>query len=58
MKTALLTRLSAFALSATFATIATLGVAMLMTDSGDRAQLAAAHAAPTVLTQLRTAPTL
>ena len=58
MKTTLLTRLSAFTLSATFATVATLGVALMMTGSGEHAQLAAAHATPTVLTQLQSSPTL
>ena len=58
MKTTLLTRLSAFTLSATFATVATLGVALMMTDSGERAHVAASHTSQTVLTQLHAAPTL
>ena len=58
MKTTLLTRLSAFTLSATFATVATLGVAFMMTDSGERAQLAASQSATTILTQAHATPTL
>ena len=58
MKTTLLTRLSALTLSTTFATVATLGVAFMMTDSGERAHLAASQSATTVLTQAHTAPTL
>lgn len=62
MKTTLLTRLSALTLGTTLATVATLGVAFMMTDSGERAQLAASQSALTVLTQAsnasRAAPTL
>ena len=58
MKTTLLTRLSAFTLSTTFATVATLGVAFMMTDSGERAQLAASQSATAVLTQAHFTPTL
>ena len=39
MKTNVLTRLSAFAMSALFATVATLGVAGLMTISGEHNRL-------------------
>ena len=56
MNTTLMTRLSALTLSATFATIATLGVAFMMTDSGERAHFAATHSNATVLTQAQATP--
>lgn len=52
MKTTILPRLYALALSATFATVATFGVAVLMADSGERAHIAAVKASSTTaLTQ-------
>ena len=54
MKTTILTRIYALALSTVFATLATIGVAVIMTESGDRAQMAASNAAVTsTLTQVR-----
>ena len=54
MKTTILTRIYALALSTVFATLATIGVAVIMTESGDRAQTAASNAAVTsTLTQVR-----
>ena len=54
MKTTILTRIYALALSTVFATLATIGVAVIMTESGDRAQMAASNAAVTsTLTEVR-----
>lgn len=54
MKTTILTRIYALALSTVFATLATIGVAVIMTESGDRAQMAASNAAVTsTLSQVR-----
>ena len=54
MKTTILTRIYALALSTVFATLATIGVAVIMTESGDRAQMAASNAVVTsTLTQVR-----
>lgn len=54
MKTTILTRIYALALSTVFATLATIGVAVIMTESGDRAQMAASNAAvASTLTQVR-----
>ena len=58
MKTTLLARLSAFTLSITFATVATVGVAFTMSDSGERAHLAAIQSAPVAMTQAQSAPLL
>ena len=53
MKTTILHRLYALTLSTMFATLATIGVAVMMTESGDRAQIAASSAAATTtLTQV------
>ena len=52
MQTTTLTRFYALVLSTVFATLATIGVAVIMTESGDRTQMAASHAAVTsTLTQ-------
>ena len=54
MKTTILTRIYALALSTVFATLATIGVAVIMTESGDRTQMAASNAAVTAtLSQVR-----
>ena len=54
MKTTILTRIYALALSTVFATLATIGVAVIMTESGDRAQMAASNAVVTsTLTEVR-----
>ena len=60
MNTTLLTRISALALSIMLATVATAGVALMMSDSGDRAHLAGVQSGSQIaaMTQPQSAPTL